>query len=84
MLCFGCLILTECQPLERQLTVMATSRLSQAVSQSTKKAYGAMLVVNVQLVGGLPSGYMRSLMGFIYGERGNLLLGDTGSEWRAP
>ena len=42
------------------------------------------IVVNVQLVGGLPSGYMRSLMGFIYGERGNLLLGDTGSEWRAP
>ena len=41
-------------------------------------------VVNVQLVGGLPSGYMRSLLGFIYGERGNLLLGDTGSEWRAP
>ena len=39
---FGCLILTECQPLERQLTVMSTSRLSQAFSQSTKKAYAAM------------------------------------------
>ena len=39
---FDVLILTECQPLERQLTVMATSRLSQAFSQSTKKAYGTM------------------------------------------